>query len=237
MKTKKCGKCKLILNVDLFYKSTQKKNKYLSQYCISCIKIVSKIRTHKEQLSKRLFKVKNINGEIWKDIVGYEGFYQISNLGRVKSLCRFVVRDSNGNKKLKKESVKSFLKIKNNYPSTVLFKNAIRNHVLVHRLVAEAFVPNPENKPFVNHKDGVRHNNFTSNLEWCTQKENVNHAIRIGLKKSNGEDNVSSKLTNNKVVMIRELDSILNYEEIAVVFGVNPSVISKIIKRKSWTHI
>lgn len=109
--------------------------------------------------------------EIWKDIKGYEGKYQISNLGNVKSL-----KDSRGNfreklLKLQKDT-KGYLRIQ-------LFKNGKGETKKVHRLVAEAFIPNPNNLPEVNHiKEFEKDNNIVENLEWVTSKQNSNHGTR-----------------------------------------------------------
>lgn len=104
--------------------------------------------------------------EIWKDIKGYEGLYQVSNLGRVKSLR---------SKKLLK------LSERNGYLRTALTVGYNSKHFSVHRLVAECFVPNTYNLPQVNHKDGVKTNNNMLNLEWCTNQENSRHAWKNNL--------------------------------------------------------
>lgn len=115
--------------------------------------------------------------EIWKDVKGYEGLYQISNLGRIKSLKRqvgFIERDE---KILKPRLIRSYL-------VAHLFKNNVAKNVLIHRMVAEMFIENPENKPCVNHIDGNKQNNKVENLEWVTHSENDLHAYKLGLRKS-----------------------------------------------------
>ena len=114
--------------------------------------------------------LQNNKGEIWKDIKDYEGIYQVSNLGRVKSLEKVV-----NNRKYPEKIMKQTLS--EDYLRVTLYKNSKRNTKQVHRLVAEAFIPNPENKPQIDHKDANKTNNFVSNLRWCSQKENLDNPI------------------------------------------------------------
>lgn len=104
--------------------------------------------------------------EIWKDILGYEGLYQVSNFGRVKSL------------KFGKERILKLIKDKDGYFIVNLYKNKKIKSFRVHRLVAEAFIDNPDNLPQVNHKDENPSNNVVSNLEWCNAKYNINFGTR-----------------------------------------------------------
>ena len=105
--------------------------------------------------------------EEWRDIKGYEGLYQVSNLGRVKSL---------GNNKTRKEKILKPETI-NGYLRVCLFKERKGKHILVHRLVADAFIPNMDNKPYIDHIDGNPNNNIINNLRWCTHNENMNNLI------------------------------------------------------------
>lgn len=112
--------------------------------------------------------------EIWKDIKGYEGIYQVSNLGRVRSLNRTYILN-NGNPQSAKGQIMSQYDTKDGYKGIKLRGLCVRKSFRVHRLVAQTFIPNPENLPEVNHKDENKHNNIVSNLEWCTPKYNANY--------------------------------------------------------------
>lgn len=103
--------------------------------------------------------------EIWKPIKGYEGLYEVSNLGSVKSLAR---KTTSGKHRVCHQT-------KCGYISVGLWKNGAKKQFLVHRLVADAFIPNPNNKPQVNHIDENKSNNRVDNLEWCTNLENHRH--------------------------------------------------------------
>jgi hypothetical protein len=121
--------------------------------------------------------------EIWKDVKSFEGIYQVSNLGRVKSLSRnFILKGkvNNLHTRVVKEKILKPLNIQG-YMRVVLCKNRIKKNFQVHRLVALHFIDNPENKSHVNHKDCVKDNNNVINLEWCTPSENSRHAMENGL--------------------------------------------------------
>ena len=110
----------------------------------------------------------HIKNEIWKDITGYEGLYQISSLGRVKKFNFF----TKGKNTELKEKIFFTKHIKNSYKNFSLVLNGVSKSFKLHRLVAEAFIPNPENKRCVNHKNGLRYDNRVENLEWVTHSEN-----------------------------------------------------------------
>lgn len=114
-----------------------------------------------------------IKSEIWKDVIGYEGLYKVSNKGNVYSVAR---KDTIGRKCGGRTLRPRYHK--HGYLHVVLHKNGIRKNKLVHRLVAEAFLPNPNNFLEVNHLDEIKDNNELSNLEWCDTKYNVNYGTR-----------------------------------------------------------
>lgn len=144
--------------------------------------------------------------EIWKDIEGYEKLYQVSNLGNVKSLrTNTILKTGNGE-----------------YKKVILCNNGNRKTIAVHRLVAEAFIPNPNNYPQVNHKDENKHNNCIYNLEWCTKEYNENYGTR-----NNRIANTLSKKVNQydlqgnlikKWFNLREITLNTNYKKITIMY-------------------
>jgi hypothetical protein len=171
----------------------------------------------------------NKENEIWKDIKGYEGYYQISNYGKVKSLKR-------GRKKktiFKKPTIKQ-----NGYYILALYKNNNQKIFYLHRLIGIMFIPNPENKKWMNHKDGNKLNNSIANLEWCSPSENNYHAIRNKLRQYKlGEDRPQSKLKRKDVLEIRKLYSKISQLQLAKLYSVSTKTIQSIILRKTWRHI
>jgi len=163
--------------------------------------------------------------EIWKDIKGYGSLYQISNCGRVKSLRR-----KNSYRRIVKERILKFGLNSSGYYNVNLYLNNRRITIGIHRLVAEAFIPNPENKPEVNHKDGIKTHNEDYNLEWCTSKENHAHKNEVLKKHTRGENNGRFKLTDVQIYEIKKLlkTSNLFQKEIAKIFNVTQSYISQI---------
>jgi hypothetical protein len=175
--------------------------------------------------------------EIWKDVIGYEGKYQVSNLGNVKSLARIVyISNIPRNRKL------MYLKPKISgvgYHQVCLQKESIRFYRLVHRLVAESFLGLNESKKYVNHINGIKTDNRVENLEWLTQSENQLHAYKIGLQnKQYGEQRYCSKLNNEKVILIKKrLQSGESYISIAPDFDVSPATVFDIYKNKTWVRV
>ena len=141
--------------------------------------------------------------EIWKEVEGYNGVYFISNLGNLKSVDHFI-KNVKG-MTLKKGRILKKHKTGKGYLRFSMSKDSKRTSIGVHRLLALYFIPNPENKPQVNHINGIKNDNRLENLEWCTNSENQLHAIKTGLTNLNyGEKHHNSKLTNIEVFEIRE---------------------------------
>lgn len=170
--------------------------------------------------------------EIWKDVVGFEGLYEVSNLGRVKSSAKI------------NRAHEIVLKTPANYRTGYLFADLCKagqknKHSSVHRLVATAFLPNPEDKVQVNHINGDKTDNRLENLEWATRSENQKHSIDTGLRTAKGEKNSQASLNEDGVLAIRELVRIgtLTQVQIARAFGISSATICDIKAGRSWSHI
>lgn len=157
----------------------------------------------------------------WRKISGVDNYF-VSNDGRIKSFARY-----------KKGLIKS-LNIVNGYHA-VRINGSGKLYCYVHRLVAQEFIPNPENKPCINHKDANRINNHVSNLEWCTRLENQRHAIENGLYRIR-ENHPRAKLNEKQVGEIRKKYSLGNttYKKLADEYGLSKSGIGGIISFRRW---
>lgn len=162
--------------------------------------------------------------EIWRDICGYEGLYQVSNCGRVKRFHKTTPP------RILKPGLNTW-----GYLKVSLSRNNENETQNIHRLVAQAFIPNPDGKPQVNHKDGDKTNNCVDNLEWCTHEENNRHAIATGLR-SVGENVACAKLTNEQARFIRENPDKLLQRQLAELFGVDQTLISQIQLGKKYRN-
>lgn len=176
--------------------------------------------------------------ETWKDVVGYEGYYQISNLGTLKSLNR-IVKHKKGTLSVRERIISPYISTFG-YPSVRMTKGNITKNFKIHRLIAEMFIPNPENKPQVNHINGVKTDNRIENLEWVTHSENLNHALEKSLRIMPSGTNVyNSKLTEVIVLTARKRYSSekISYQKLANEYGVSKSVMMLAVKGKNWKHI
>lgn len=171
--------------------------------------------------------------EIWKDIEGFEGRYQVSNFGNVKSLgCK-----RNG----KKEKILKQHYDKRGYKKVTLSKNYELKSFSVHRLVAIAFLENLENKRTVNHINGIKHDNRVENLEWCTDSENTKHAFKLGLKtpplkgKTGINDKRSKKILQLDKTTLQIIDVFYGFRDIERKKGYKISPILCCCKKRSRT--
>lgn len=169
--------------------------------------------------------------EVWKDIEGYNGIYMVSNLGRVKSLPR-----SCPGLNASKEIILKQSEDKDGYLLVGLHKNGKSKTVRVSRIVAKAFIPNPNEYPEVNHKDENNQNNRVDNLEWCTTQYNLTYGHRLDCAK--GENNNRHKLSREQVEEIRRVykkgDPEFGQSALGRKYGVAHGSIAAIVKWKSW---
>lgn len=173
--------------------------------------------------------LENLPHEVWKQISGYEKLYEISNYGRVKSF-------QNG-----KLMILKAIPL-NGYFVVNLYKNKIKRQFLVHVLVAKAFIPNPNGKPYVNHLDGNKMNNCLSNLEWATIAENVRHAYKLGLiKQKSGCEHQDAKLTEEQVRYVRKVcipgDSQFGFRALARIFNLTDITIANLYYGKTYKNV
>lgn len=177
--------------------------------------------------------------EVWSPIKNYEGLYEVSNMGRVRSLDRKQSRAIVGLETyVKKGRVLSPRLQRQGYQLVALFKKGEREDKLIHRIVAESFIPNPLKKETVNHKDNVKGNNVVNNLEWATQSENSKHAFENGFNSNKGEKNPSRKLNSKEVRRIKmALGCGMSARELGNIYNVHKSTIKSIRTGRNWKHI
>lgn len=175
--------------------------------------------------------------EVWLDIPDYEGFYQASSFGRIKSVDRMILC-KDGKNKLIKGTILAPSQTKHGYFALALCRNGVAQTHTVHKLVSRTFLGLRPSQMQVNHLDGDKLNNAVSNLEYCTPSENTRHAFETGLNLSKGEANPSAKLKADDIKSITARAS--NGESlrsIASSYGVVVSSIWSIVNNKAWRHV
>lgn len=158
-----------------------------------------------------------------KDIKDFEGLYQIDKTGNVLNLKT-------------QRLFKPHCPNSRGYITVDLFNNGKRKSFLVHRLIAETFIPNPLNLQFVNHINGIKSDNRVENLEWCTASENSIHSFKTGLQSNVGEKHPRATLTEAQVLEIRALANSMSNSDIAKLYCVSKASIRFIVKRITWKH-
>jgi hypothetical protein len=180
----------------------------------------------------------NFNEEVWKDVKGYEGLFQVSNKGIVKSYDRYV-KHSHSSLRIQKGRTLNLFYNKDKYRYVTFELDGVIRQPVVHRLVAIAFIPNPDNKPCVNHIDCNKSNNKVENLEWCTPFENTQHAKQNNLLPT-GEKHGRVKLTEIQVLEIRKHHTpkgMYNTKYFSTKYCVSTTTINFIVSRKIWKHV
>lgn len=175
------------------------------------------------------------NKEIWKDIPDYEGYYQVSNMGNVKSLERMIIRKTGARQLTRSILLKPFRGRTSPYYQVQFSKNNFKCKFMVHRLVAKVFLPGWNPLLEVNHIDGNRFNNKTDNLEMCTWQMNIDHSIANNLKNDYGEKHTRAKLTNVEAAKIRNLHIWgIKQVDLAKMYHVSKQTICAIIHKKTY---
>lgn len=173
--------------------------------------------------------------EIWKDVVGYESILKVNDIGDIKIKSRTWLSGRWVTRTNPEKMIATSFDRKGYVTFCFNFNGKVKT-LKVHRVVAQAFIPNPQNKPQVNHKDGIKTNNMVDNLEWCTMLENMRHAHSNGLIiPPKGEAHGMVKLTNKDVIEIR--NKTLPIYKLAEKYKVSRSTIDNIQRGKSWKHL
>lgn len=179
--------------------------------------------------------------EVWLPVVGYEGLYEVSSLGGVRSLDRIEAvpegRHSTSWTRIRRGKVLRQRVSNTGYLQTMLSKDGKSKNRLVHRIVAESFLPETKVKMEVNHKDGDRLNNNSLNLEWVTRRENALHSTRV-LKKNKGSQSGTSKLTEHDVLeIVSEYENGRTLTDIAAKFDVTIHCVYRIVRGFNWNWL
>ena len=188
------------------------------------------------------FTEEELLNEIWLPIKDFEDYYEVSNLGRFRSKDRLLIRN-NGVTQFTKGKILKNNYYSNGYVQLILYVNKNRFNFLGHRVVAEHFIPNPDNLPIVNHINLIKWDNRVSNLEWCTHSDNNNHAVKNGCfdnkKVIKGENHPNTKLTDEDVKYIKRNIKNINSSSLYSMFSdkISRSAFDKICKGETWKHI
>ena len=175
--------------------------------------------------------------ELWRPVLGFDGYYEVSSLGQVRGIPRAVtVRTLYREHQCRIAGRVLAPHIRNGYAVLMLYKDNVYDPRKVHRLVAESFHENLEQKPFVAHNNGIKLDNRSENLRWATAKENVGDRTLHGTD-NRGERCANAKLSARDITRIRALLPMVPQKEIAGIYGVDPSAISHIKRGRNWRYV
>lgn len=175
--------------------------------------------------------------EKWRPVGGYVGYYEVSNIGRVRSVDRLITYKDGRVGKFIGKVLKSGAN-KKGYPIVYLSKNSKKFTVTIHRLVAMAFIKKIDGKNQVNHIDGIKDNNNVTNLEWCNNSENQLHAFRNGLKTpERGSDRYNSVINELTAKKVKKLLLRMSANKVSIKTGVSIHIVKDILRNRSWRHV
>jgi hypothetical protein len=178
--------------------------------------------------------------EIWNFLENSDNQYQISNAGRFKSIFRRRYCGKNKGLKIVYSDHLYSLYCNNGYMQVTFSQKNFQKTEKIHKLVAKYFIPNPNNYPEINHKNGISIDNRVENLEWCNRQQNMQHAHKMGLMNmEKGEERYNVKLTEAKVKEIRKLrkENKIPTRKLAKMFEVSRSTIIDILTKRRWKHV
>lgn len=250
MSVKQCTGCGEVKPLSEFHKNKRRPDGHHAQ-CKACrcaaqlayaktdrVKALRRDYTRAKTVERaQAYTVPSLAGEEWRDVVGYEGLYQISNLARVKALPQPF-----GPSNRRRETLRQSWTHKNGYVQMILARDGKPHPYRLHKLVMDAFLgPCPEGC-VRNHKNGDKAGNRLDNLEYVTPSENTLHAYTVLgheciFKRLVGSQTSGAKLTEAQVIEIRQLADQYKRTELGARFGVHPSVISNIVARRIWKHV
>ena len=221
--SKICGFCKTEKPLSDFYR-LKKDSEYFQTNCKDCCREIHIRRIKFSDYDPSL------PGEIWKDVVGFENVYKVSDKGRIRRVGMAAGASPGKILKPKLHKTRSYYRVS-------LYNQSFNTDKDIHILVAEAFIGIREYELVINHKDGNKLNNCVENLEYVSFKENCEHAARTGLT-AKGERHGHSRLKEQQIKEIRELaDKGVSQYEIARRFNTRQGWVSRIVNRKVWTHL
>lgn len=181
--------------------------------------------------------VDNQTAESWKDVPGWEGYYQASTFGNIKSLDRVIICKLGRHFNFIGQQIKPQVN-KLGYYQLRFTKNSKGNTLLIHQIIAWTFLDNPNKYPVVNHKNGIKSDNCFSNLEWCTHSHNIQHAFTTGLNSAKGIKNSHATLTDEIVLNMREdYKNGLTRMELVKKYNTKYKNTFEIIKGTTWKHL
>jgi hypothetical protein len=239
--TKKCAKCGSVKSLSEFSKSIRRKDGH-SSYCKLCHSEYGRNQTIRKRESINHIIIPDLPNEIWRDIEEYKGYYQVSNLGRIKSLDRIISHKGHATQYIKGKLCNGKIIKAGGYVVVSLSKNNKGKWIKIHQLVAKTFIPNPENKSEIDHINAIPTDNRVENLRWATRLENANNPnTKASIAKSKLGNKCRIKLNKLDAEKVSEIRTLLSkggkrgyMSDIARKYGVTPTTVWTIKENNIW---